>query len=160
MTCIEAAETERALYPPAPQSVAVLLVSAGRSDTELLRSILEPSNARLTAVRTYREAVTALRRDAFALVICEERLSDGSWKDILGHLAPLTEAPRLVVIAPEFREALYAEVLNLGAWELLLRPLQADEARRVLEVGCEKLAGRRPPARATASAALVAAARR
>jgi DNA-binding NtrC family response regulator len=158
MTCIEAAERARALHPPAAQSVGVLLVSTGRSDAEMLRPILEESSARLTAVRSYRDAVTALRRDAFAVVICEERLPDGSWKDILGHIAPLNEAPRLIVIAPEFRESLYGEVLNLGAWELLLRPLKADEARRVLEVGCEKFAGRKRPAHATAPDGRVAAA--
>jgi DNA-binding NtrC family response regulator len=158
MACVEAAdETVWSHCPPVAQ-MSVLLVSTGRSDAEMFRTLLDQSNARLTAVRTYHEAFVALRKEAFAVVVCDERLPDGSWKDLLGLIAPLTEAPRMVVIAPEFREALYAEVFNLGAWELLLRPLKAEEVRRLLQVGCEKFAERRGPGRATLRTSRAAAA--
>jgi DNA-binding NtrC family response regulator len=157
MKCLEA-ETVRRSCPPPAQSSTVLLISTGRSDADLLRSALEESDIRLTSVRSYRDAVTALGRDAFTLIVCEEHLPDGCWKDVLGQIAGLTEPPRLVVMAPEFSESLYGEALNLGAWEVLLRPIQQDEARRILQVGCDKFAGRRRPAQATASLAQMAAA--
>jgi DNA-binding NtrC family response regulator len=114
--------------------------------------VLEESHTRCTLARSYREAVTALGRDSFALVLCDERLPDGCWKDVLGRIAVLTEAPRLVMMASEPSEALYGEALNLGAWELLVRPIRRDEALRIIDVGCEKFAGRRRAARAGAAA--------
>ena len=153
MTGIEAtAETARAPYALSGRSASVLLISTGRSDAEVLRSVLDESTTQLTAVRCYREAVTALGRSVFAVIVCDERLPDGSWKDILGQIALLNDAPRLVVLASEPSESLYAEALNLGAWDLLLRPIKAEEARRVLEVGCEKFAGRRRPVVSQAAA--------
>jgi DNA-binding NtrC family response regulator len=136
--------------PPVLQ-LGVLLISNGRSDAEMFRSVLEESNTRLTVARCCHDAVSALVREAFAVIVCEERLPDGSWKDVLGHIAPFPEAPRLVVIAPELRESLYGEALSMGAWDLLLRPLQREETRRILQLGCEKFAGRRRPAKATAA---------
>jgi DNA-binding NtrC family response regulator len=159
MTSVEAAaETARAPYRLSRPSTSVLLISTRRSDTDVLHAVLEGSDTQLTAVRCYREAVTALGRDVFAVIICDEHLSDGSWKDLLGQIAFLNEAPKLVVLASEPSPSLYAEALNLGAWELLARPIQEHEARRIVDVACQKIAGRRRPARETTAAAHVAAA--
>ena len=147
MPCVE----PRASSEPGPltaQLTSVLLISTVREDADLLRPVLEELDIRLLAVRGYREAVSALARDTYAVILCEERLPDGSWKDVLGCIAYLTENPRLVVIASEPRESLYAEVLNLGGWELLVRPIRGEEARRLLDVACDKFAGRRRAARA------------
>jgi DNA-binding response OmpR family regulator len=149
MSCVEAISEVVAPRPPAPQRIPVLLISTDRSDASIVCSVLEASPVQVTVVRCYREAVTAMGRDSFALVLCDEHLPDGSWKDVLGRIAVFTEPPRLIVIASDPTESLYAEILNLGGWELLVRPIRVEEVLRIVDVGCGKFAGsRRPAARA------------
>jgi len=59
-------------------------------------------------------------------------LPDGSWKDVLSHLAPLADRPRLIAISKHADEHLWAEVLALGGFDLLGTPLREAEAAYVI----------------------------
>jgi hypothetical protein len=59
-------------------------------------------------------------------VICERSLPDGEWKDLLG------KTPRLIVTSYAADESLWAEVLNLGGYDVLAQPFDEQEVRRVV----------------------------
>ena len=67
-----------------------------------------------------------------SVVICEGTLPDGNWKDILKCAAQTKNAPSLIVTSNHADEALWAEVLNLGGYDVLAQPLDDDEVLRVL----------------------------
>jgi FixJ family two-component response regulator len=61
------------------------------------------------------------------VVLSECQLPDGNWKDVLRRLARMMERPRLIVFSRNADDRLWAEVLNLGAMDLLMIPFREHE---------------------------------
>ena len=61
------------------------------------------------------------------MVLSELQLPDGNWKDVLGQLAPMIQRPRLIVFSRNADNRLWEEVLNLGAFDLLITPFREHE---------------------------------
>lgn len=78
-----------------------------------------------------------LRRYAVAVVVSESRLPDGrTWKDLLAELQALPD-PRPLIVADRLAdERLWAEVLNLGGYDLLMKPFDAREVIHTVGVAC------------------------
>jgi len=58
--------------------------------------------------------------------------SPGSWKDVLEQVTILPDPPSLIVTSRLAEERLWAEALNLGAYDVLAKPLDRTEAMRVV----------------------------
>ena len=108
----------------------ILSISATREDHQVLRCML--SDLKLAAAGTRQEAMSFLRLDRVAVIVCERDLPDGTWKDILGDTAAFPNPPALVVTSRLADEYLWAEVLNLGGYDLLAKPFSEPEVKRVL----------------------------
>lgn len=116
---------------------AILLVSPALEDHAFLRALLATAGCKLYMALTYREAVSILCRDRIAVIVCEQDLPDGKWKDLLSQIAPLTDPPCLIVTSRLADELLWAEVLNLGGYDVLAKPFDANEVFRVVSLACE-----------------------
>jgi DNA-binding response OmpR family regulator len=82
---------------------------------------------------TFADAEAALRTASFGVVICGGLFEDGhGWKDILNEIRRKPVPPQLIVADRLADEALWAEVLNLGCYDLLITPFEAEEVRRVV----------------------------
>lgn len=112
---------------------SILLISPDATDAETLSGFLDESVCRITAVASYFGALAALGRNIFTTVVCAERLRDGDWKDVLGQTAVLVEPPRFVVLASAANEALFAQAIDYGAYDVLVKPLD--------RMGVERAAG-------------------
>jgi hypothetical protein len=71
------------------------------------------------------EAGAFLAYNSAAVAICEEALPDAVWQDALAVLNALPDAPMVVVIGDD--KALLDEVLALGGFDVLTRPLREAE---------------------------------
>lgn len=80
------------------------------------------------------EAADHLRNSASSVVICERDLPDGDWKDILKETADMAPPPLLLVVSRNADESLWAEVLNLGGYDVLLKPFERSEVLRVISM--------------------------
>ncbi len=125
---------------------SVLLVSAHKHDHRQLHGILDPTDWRLHTAESYTQALAVLRRDRPALLLCEAALPDGSWRDLLSQIAAIPDAPLLVVMSESADDRLWSEVLNLGGYDVLSKPLDESEVLRTLSLA-------RKPAGAVAAAA-------
>ena len=112
----------------------MLLISSSREDHVSLRRILSRDRWKVHEARSYREAMSALCADRMPVVICESSLPDGNWKDVLGQVAPMADAPRLIVTSFHADDRLWAEVLNMGGFDVLLKPLDESEVLRVVDL--------------------------
>ena len=83
--------------------------------------------------KTCCEASERLASERFAVVLCESILEDGSWKDILGLLGTGAGAPPLIVTSRLADANLWAEVLNLGGYDVLAKPFEARDVSHVLK---------------------------
>jgi DNA-binding response OmpR family regulator len=85
-------------------------------------------------VRSYRDALDSLNRDHMAVIICDSSLAGGNWKDILSHTQILPDPPCVIVTALLPDDRLWAEVLNLGGYDLLAKPFVREEVVRLAEL--------------------------
>jgi DNA-binding response OmpR family regulator len=120
---------ETAAHRPA----GILSVSPSANDHETLRHILEDAPWHISVASTFSDAITHLARErAPLIVICESQLADGTWKDVFNHIAQCPKPPILIVTSRLADEYLWAEVLNLGAYDVLSKPFNEREVRHVL----------------------------
>ena len=128
----------------------VLAVLPSEEDRDSLEAIFTRSSWEIRFTRNFAEAQAALRSSRFALVITDARLSPGQgWKEILAELDRMASPPPLVVADCLADERMWAEVLNLGAHDLLLKPFIAREVLHVVGLACcsHKLPQRTAPVR-------------
>jgi DNA-binding response OmpR family regulator len=114
-------------------TVSSLAISPFIEDLLFLEQKFQDADWKLYIAHTYREALIALSLVRVPIVICECRLPDGNWKDVLSQLAPMLERPRLIVVSHDADERLWSEVLNQGAFDLLATPFR--EAELVFAIG-------------------------
>jgi len=117
---------------PTKHKGKILSISAVAADHHALRRILNDQLWQVDTASSYREAVAYLCRDRVDVVICECHLQDGTWKDLLGHIAEMLDPPALVVTSEAVDEHFRSEVRALGGSDVMTKPLNADEVRRVL----------------------------
>lgn len=122
------------------QRITVLSVSPVEEEHAALSRILESSNSpmcpeaqwMLETAYTLPDAVSALESLRPSLVVCETHLGGATWRDLSDHLAALPEAPFLIVASRLADEYLWAEALNLGAYDVLVKPFDPGEVIRSL----------------------------
>jgi len=71
-------------------------------------------------------------RNGVHVVVIGTDLPGWDWKLALADLRLMPRPPQLVVASRAADDQLWSEVLNLGAYDLLARPLCRDEVERVL----------------------------
>jgi DNA-binding NtrC family response regulator len=111
--------------------VKVLLISPFDDDHQHLRDILKHSNWQQHDARTQSESFEFLRENVTPVVICESELPDGTWQDVLSHFDRMQCPPFLVVTSRMADDRLWSEALNLGAYNVLAKPLDAKEVFHV-----------------------------
>jgi DNA-binding response OmpR family regulator len=103
----------------------MLAISSDVEDHKTVRGILDGSEWHALACKTYGQA-RPLLREASA-VLCEQNLPDGDWKRVLRELQNMLDPQRLLVMSRLADSQLWAEVLNLGGYDVLAKPLRAQE---------------------------------
>jgi DNA-binding NtrC family response regulator len=111
---------------------SVLLASGEGQDHTCLQEMLAGTNWNVCNAETCTQALALLRRERPAVLLCDASMPDGNWKDILSHIADAADPPLLVVISKHADGHLWSEVLNLGGYDLLSKPLRKDEVLRTL----------------------------
>ncbi len=119
---------------PADKTVAVLAVSPYEEDHACLRTIFAHSNWQISTARSCREAIEFLQKNRMAVLVSERDLPDGNWKSLLEALAQLPYPPLLVVTSRDADDSLWAEVLNLGAYDVLSKPFDRAEVTRIISL--------------------------
>lgn len=112
---------------PQEEGLSVLTISPLEEDHVALGSIIRQSSWSAHRAFTCQQGRALLREIPIAVVICEQSLPDGSWKDILGEVAMLPDPPLLIVASRLADHFLWAEVLNLGGYDVLAKPFDPRE---------------------------------
>lgn len=113
-----------------PCTGRVLAITPSDEDHEILRSIFFQSNWTIHAARNCVEASGFLSAHDIPVIICERTLPDGTWKDVFALAGALPKPAQVLVASRLADERLWAEVLNLGGYDVLLKPFVPDEVFR------------------------------
>jgi DNA-binding NtrC family response regulator len=118
----------------AEESVRVLVIASAQEDVVALKHIFGHSKWELCSAATCTEARQAIESDSPPVLICESRLPDGDWTHILSAAMSQPNPPRLIVTSLHADEALWAEVLDRGGYDVLAKPFDAREVVRVVSL--------------------------
>jgi DNA-binding response OmpR family regulator len=116
--------------------VTILSIDASTADRSTLRTICRTQTWKLWETATYRDGVRALIRFRPRLILCDDRLPDGDWMDVLGQIADCTDPPTLIVTSALADERLWSEVLHMGACDLLAKPFHEPEVVHAVRSAC------------------------
>ena len=127
---------------PTTASVTVFHVGPRDKDLCALADILDRTDWTLCPGTHWSLAATddvpsteaRLQGGGVPIVLCERESAAGSWKDVLESVGKFSEPPVLIVASRTADEYLWAEALNLGAYDVLSKPYYPAEVVRVLSM--------------------------
>jgi DNA-binding response OmpR family regulator len=127
-----------------PQTASVTVFHVGPQDQDLraLADILDRSDWQMCPGITWKLAATddlpsteaGLKGQSVPIVVCERECHSCTWKDILAHVGAFSVPPMVIVASRTADEYLWAEALNLGAYDVLSKPYHPAEVVRVLSL--------------------------
>ncbi len=111
----------------------VLLVIPPYRRSELLR-LLEGKDLQLFLASDLRDAQQKLNGPvSYDLLLADAELPDGSWRDLLEYLLNSKRPCEMIVCSRCGDEQLWAEVLQCGAYDLLVEPYDRQEVHRIIQ---------------------------
>jgi DNA-binding NtrC family response regulator len=132
---------ERNIPIPAPSTtevLTVLSVSPLDEDHSSLKAIVGHSSWRLFEAHNVGSSLAVLQEHHIAVVVCERELLPGTYIDLLEHVIGKPNAPSLIVASRLADDRLWAEALNLGAWDVLAKPFHRSEVLRSVKSGWQR----------------------
>lgn len=125
----------RITKPPASESrqsnILLVTVSPNQEDRRYLASILDAPGWTIRGAASLAEALRLLKQKP-RLIVCERELPDGNWRDLLRQASQMDDPPAVIVSTPSADRRFWAEVINLGAFDVLMKPFENNEVRQVL----------------------------
>lgn len=119
---------------PLDNRVTVLYVSSCERDRLCIRQIFSHTNWVILEADDCQAARETLRRNRVGVILCDCRLPDGEWKEVLLSLSQQPDSPLLIVSSDGADVSLWAELLNLGAYDFLSKPFDRVEVTRVISL--------------------------
>lgn len=110
----------------------MLSVSPVLGDQDALDQLLHPPRWTIYRAQTLKSAVAILKQKRPPLVLCERDLGPETWREMLEEMTLVIDPPLLIVTSRFADEHLWAEALNLGAYDVLAKPFDAMELTRTL----------------------------
>jgi len=119
---------------PAERAVTVLVASPHEEDHVRLGMIFRQSNWRLYSARSCSEAFRILQETSVAVIVSHVEFPDGDWRCLLEMAARCPQSPLLILASENADTSLWAEALNVGAYDLLAKPFDRGEVTRIVSL--------------------------
>ena len=124
----------------APRTATVVLAGYAKQERDFLQKVfnsrenlLAPEYDWIFQTKDSVAAILALlKRDRIPVILCDEAMGPDGWKELLDRFALLTRPPCLIVTSRLADDYLWAEALNLGAYDVLARPFDRAEVIRTV----------------------------
>jgi DNA-binding NtrC family response regulator len=109
------------------QERTVLIVSCRPENRKTLVRVFDEFSIDSYVAPTIRDAREVLASQPLSMVFCEERLSDGSYSDLLTSVRATWPETRFVVLLCTGEWEEYLQAMRLGAQEVLRCPLRPTD---------------------------------
>jgi DNA-binding NtrC family response regulator len=110
----------------------VLFVSPRREDATTLSSMLRSLSISIEYVADLASARAVIRDGKYPVILTEANLNDGTWRDILELARQVAPRSEVIVTDAGADARFWAEVLNMGAYDLIAQPFATGEVQRIL----------------------------
>lgn len=127
-----------------PDSATVALVGLDAQDQASLKKILRGFQSphapafkwHVLPEPSVQSVLQAIEHEPIAIVICDRDWVADDWKSLLDQFAVLRRPPMLIVTSRLADDRLWAEALNLGAYDVIAKPFDASEVVRIAGLAC------------------------
>jgi len=116
----------------------ILFVSGHPDDALRLVPMLQSLPLVLDQVATLEQARNQLQQTDYEIILTEANLPDGDWLGALHLARQQPGAVKVIVTDPQADARFWAEVLNMGGYDLLTQPFYEPEVRRILYNACNR----------------------
>jgi DNA-binding NtrC family response regulator len=138
------ARLERGANGYSPDSSTVALVGLDAQDQAALKRILRGFQSphapafkwHIQPQPSVQAVMEAIGQQPIAVVICDRDWVADDWKALLDEFAALSHPPMLIVTSRLADDRLWAEALNLGAYDVIAKPFDACEVVRIAGLAC------------------------
>ncbi len=101
-----------------------------------LTRLCQAAGCYIVAASSCEEVLARVRNDDIDVLICEDRFGSSTWQHILATLKDLPASPPFVVTSRLADDRLWAEVLNMGGFDVLAQPFRFEEVSHVVLSAC------------------------
>ncbi len=115
-----------------PVGVDVVFLTSSGSEAESLSGLLAPASVRVHAASSLVEAEGLMAATQARVLVAETSFRDGTWQDALQAVARGAPDAVLVVCGADADDRLWAEAINCGAFDVLVKPFHGPEVCRIL----------------------------
>jgi DNA-binding NtrC family response regulator len=120
--------------------MTVLSVSPSQSDHRFLEASAGACHCQLVQAVGLIDALAVLNRCEVNVVVYDHDSPSGNWREMLQYLQESSNPAALIITSRLADERLWAEALNLGAWDVLAKPFDRSEVTRSIEWACQHAA--------------------
>ena len=115
-------------------ALSLVAITQAESEQQVLREAAERQHWGLRFADSCEDAWRLADRLRAPVILCDRDVPGVAWREAVGILAALPHRPMVVLISQVADEYLWHELFRTGGFDVLRKPLQADEASRVLKL--------------------------
>jgi two-component system response regulator PilR (NtrC family) len=116
----------------------ILFISGRFDDARRLSRMLHAIPVAVEYAESLQQARILLQQNSYDAILTEAELPDGKWLDVLNLAREVPHRTEVIVTEAHADARLWAEALNLGAYDLLAQPFYEPEVRRILGNACAR----------------------
>ncbi len=116
----------------------ILAITNSRDDALSLLASLTPSGSSIQWFSNCLQGLSYLNRHEACLVLCESRLTDGTWRTIMDALLGMANAPLLVAFPSHGDSALAEDAANVEGFQVQQKPFDEREVGNVIRAALVK----------------------
>lgn len=117
---------------PVSDQITVLIAGVSK-EIDRLQRICKGYGWNIRTAHTHAGVSSVIQQKTTPVVVCETQLPGVNWTDILAITQKQEPECRLIVTARLADDRLWAEVLNLGGFNVLAQPFEPSEVKQVIE---------------------------
>jgi DNA-binding response OmpR family regulator len=124
------------LRPARPERLGVPIVAAGADDQDrgALRQVAEREHWEFDFAKSGEEAWMIANQSMAPVILFDRDLRETEWREAVRTLAALPHRPIVILLSKVADEYLWSEVFRIGGFDILAKPLRAEEVQRTVSL--------------------------
>jgi DNA-binding NtrC family response regulator len=114
--------------------IAVVAMVANGEDRQVLMDVSAQQGLQVHFVESPEEALKAIERLRAPAALVDRNWPGSDWRTVVEGLSSSEVRPCVILMSGVLDERLWAEVVGRGGYEVLAKPVQAEQAVRVIRL--------------------------
>jgi DNA-binding NtrC family response regulator len=122
----------RPIRHPARRGVQIVAAGADDQERSALQQVATREHWGVEFTNSSEEAWAIANQSMAPVILCDRDLPETNWREAVRSLAALPHRPIVILLSKVADEYLWNEVFRIGGFDILARPLRAEEVRRAV----------------------------